>query len=96
MFLQKKTGEVLEEDNRALLKVRAAQHKHEMAMMKYLGELIKDGQSHHCPPVPPSHHPSFPLGASHQSPYLPRMPQTLHNLPRTSYLQDLMDDHFSS
>ena len=68
-------GKVLEKDNNVLLQMQAAQHRHEMAMMTFLGQLIKDGQSQHGPPVLPSQHSSFPPGASQQAPvFRPVMP----------------------
>ncbi|XP_056153983.1 uncharacterized protein LOC130128353 [Lampris incognitus] len=62
----KKMSDVVEKDNEVLLQMQAAQHKHDMSMMTFLAQLIKDGQSQppapqhgHTPPVPPSQHPTL-------------------------------------
>ena len=66
----KKMGDVLEKDNEFLLEMQASQHKHEMSMMTFLGQMIKEGHhgqshptAHHyipTPPISPSPHPHFP------------------------------------
>ncbi|XP_068188989.1 glutathione S-transferase A-like isoform X2 [Antennarius striatus] len=73
-FFAKKMDEMLERDNHLLLEMQTAQHKHDMAMIKYLGEVIKEGQSQRCPPVPLTHYPYFPPGASQQNSSLHQPP----------------------